>query len=245
MSNSDLISEISNPIRIKILFLLYEKNATLTELTKKIGNISNSEISRHLGRLASQNFVKKESIPGRKYEITSFGEIFIRIYKPLNFIFQYSEYFQKHRLNDISEDLIKKIHYLQNSELVKGTGIVMDKMKFLTDSVQNEIWIMIDNPFPFDWQTEKTHFIVPSSILKYESALKGEEGKFNAYLFDNLTISLCITDIGNGILFFPRSNENVPDYSKGFFIKDKKGIEYLRELWNYFLSISELYRKEF
>lgn len=41
---SDLISELSNPINVKILFMLNQKAATLTYIANKLGDISKSEI---------------------------------------------------------------------------------------------------------------------------------------------------------------------------------------------------------
>lgn len=59
MSYNKILSEISNPIRMNILLLLNEKKSTISELKEKIGEISHSEISRHIGRLAKQNLIIK------------------------------------------------------------------------------------------------------------------------------------------------------------------------------------------
>jgi len=37
---SDLITELSNPIRIKILYMLNKKAATLTDIAENLGDIS-------------------------------------------------------------------------------------------------------------------------------------------------------------------------------------------------------------
>ena len=74
---SDLISELSNPIRIKILLLLNENPATLTNIAEKIGDISKSEVSRHLSRLLEHGFIQKEMPAGRNYEISPFGKVVI------------------------------------------------------------------------------------------------------------------------------------------------------------------------
>jgi len=57
---SDLISELSNPISFKILFMFNEKAATLTYIAEKFGDISKSEVSRHLSRLMKHGFIHKK-----------------------------------------------------------------------------------------------------------------------------------------------------------------------------------------
>ena len=57
---SDLILELSNPISVKILFMLNEKAATLTYIADKLGDISKSEVSRHLSRLMKHGFIHKK-----------------------------------------------------------------------------------------------------------------------------------------------------------------------------------------
>ncbi len=41
---SNLISILTNPIRIKILFLLYETASTLTNIAENLGDVSKSPI---------------------------------------------------------------------------------------------------------------------------------------------------------------------------------------------------------
>ncbi|MFW9880473.1 MAG: ArsR family transcriptional regulator [Candidatus Thorarchaeota archaeon] len=93
---SDLISELSNPIRIKILFLLNENPATLTNIAEKIDDISKSEVSRHLNRFMERGFIQKEMPAGCKYKISSFGKVVNLNFSPINFLFQHFEYFKTH-----------------------------------------------------------------------------------------------------------------------------------------------------
>jgi len=63
---ADLISELSNPIRIKILNLLNENPLILTNITNEIDDVSKSEVSRHLSRLMKHGFIQKEIAAGKK-----------------------------------------------------------------------------------------------------------------------------------------------------------------------------------
>ncbi|TFG22115.1 MAG: ArsR family transcriptional regulator, partial [Promethearchaeota archaeon] len=120
--NSNIWTEISNPIRMELLFILFNKKATISELKAKIGDISHSEVSRHIGRLAKQDLITKEAIPGRNYELTNLGKMIVKLIKPLDFILENSEFFKSHRIDDVPEALLQGLQDLSTSKIVHGTG---------------------------------------------------------------------------------------------------------------------------
>lgn len=238
---SKLISEISNPHRIRLLFILSEHKAGLTELTKKIGEISHSEVSRHLGRLSKQGLIKKESVSGRKYEITSLGKTIISLFGPLDFIFHHFEYFKNHPLDDIPPLLLREIDALKDAEFTIGTGEVMIKMKEFIESSSKEIWIMCDNPFPFMPKAKKINFIIPPTILKYREKIYNKEIQFRVRILDQIPIAIGFSELGPGHLLLPSIIKSRPDYSIGLYITDPKGLGFLRKLWAYFWNQAEDY----
>lgn len=240
---SNLISVFSNSFRVKILLLLDKNEFTLTELTTNIGDTSHPEISRHLGRLTKQSLIIKES--GRKYKLTPFGRSVISIFKPLNFLFKNGNYFKNHMLNSLPDYLLRDIHMLKTSKIISGTGAIMFKMQNLAESANKEIWLMVNNSFPFKWNVEKANLLIPHSMLDRESEARKMGKKFRVGILSTVSVSITLSDLNQGLIFFPRPKETDPDYNEGFFVIDKDGIEYLRKIWDYFWKKSKKIIKEF
>jgi len=237
-----ILSEISNPIRIKILLLLYDEKSTITELKNKIGDISHSEISRHMGRLAKLNFIAKESIPGRKYELTYFGRITVKLYRPLDFIFQNSEYFEDHQIDNIPEELLHGLHNLEAAELITGTGNLMVKVKNFIESAIKELWIMTNDPFPYEITIRHVYLIISPHVLKYGREVNHEITKYEVHTLTEVNVCILLSDMGHGFLFLPNLNSSNPDFNVGFYVSDPDGYNYLKELFYHFWQTSKEFK---
>ncbi|MFX0073361.1 MAG: ArsR family transcriptional regulator [Candidatus Hermodarchaeota archaeon] len=240
---SDLLSELSHPIRIKILSLLVEKKLSFSKIMENLEDNSKSEVSRHLSRLMEHGFIQKELPVGRKYEITPFGLISIKIFKPIDFIFRHSSFFKNHDITFLPNFLIRELDSLKSCQFMKGLGSIMTKIQdFLSISV-DEMWMMTDARFPFKWDAKKMNFLIPSEMLKLKDmALEHHiETKFKVGILRNVSTALVINSLRQGLLFFPKIGEYKPDYSECIIINDEKGIEFLKQIWNYFWENSELF----
>ncbi|MHA1148637.1 MAG: ArsR family transcriptional regulator [Promethearchaeota archaeon] len=241
--SDDLISELSNPIRIKILFLLKKEALTLTTIAEEVGKISKSEISRHLSRLIERGFIQKEVPSGRRYQLTSFGSVIIRLYKPINFLFHHSEFFKSHTINSLPSFLIKDIDNLKKGEFLDDAGKVMFKIKELFSVSFDEAWVMGGTAFPFDdWSAKKVNYIITPNLAKLrdEVSKTHPETQMRASVIDEINIAIALTSIGFGIINFPKNMESKPDYNEAIFISDTKGFNYLKTIWNYFWNKGEL-----
>ena len=241
---SDLISELSNPIRIKILFLLSEKPVTLTNIAETIGDISKSEVSRHLSRLMERGFIQKEMPAGRKYKISSFGKVVIINFSPINFLFQHFEYFKTHGIDDLPISLIRKIDVLKDCEFISGVGEVMFKIQDFQKVPAEERWVMGATAFPFKvLSVKKVNYIFVPEILKHEGKTREEHPntQFRVRILENITIAMAFNSLGYGLLAFPKTSENKPDYTEVIVIKNNEGIEFLKEMWDYFWSKGKVY----
>ncbi|MHA1671309.1 MAG: ArsR family transcriptional regulator [Promethearchaeota archaeon] len=241
---SNLISELSNPIRIKILFMLNEKATTLTDIAEKLGNISKSEVSRHLSRLMKYGFIQKKLPSGRKYEISPFGKVVISIFRPINFIFQYSKYFKTHQIDDLPMHLIREIDAIKDCEFVSGTGEVMFKIKEFQKTPAEERWVMIAEAFPFESvSAKKVNYIFVPEILKREGPTRKKHFKtqYRVRILENITIALALNSLGQGLICFPKTGDDKPDYTEGIIIKDVNGIDFLKKLWEHFWSKGKVY----
>ena len=224
--------------------MLSEKAATLTDIAEKLGDISKSEVSRHLSRLTKHGFIQKELSSGRKYEISSFGKVVISIFRPIDFIFLYSEYFRTHRIDDLPIPLIREIDLIKGCEFVSGTGEVMYKIKEFQKTPAEERWVMNATAFPFESvSAKKVNYIFIPEILKHEVGARKAHPKtqFRVRILDNITIAMAFNSLGQGLICFPKIGDDKPDYAEGIIIKDVKGIDFLKKLWEHFWSKAKDY----
>ena len=242
MEYKDLLLVFANSTRIRILLLLGDNPLSSSQITIKIGNISNSEVSRHLKRLIEVKLIERNGIT-RNYSLTSFGKIILQNFIPLDFLFHNADYFISHNISDLPLELTKEIFFLQNAEIIVGTGHFVHKISdFMRQG--NKFSIMSDSPFPGDLsKKKKVDLIIPQSLLK-------KKKEFNSHLpqtphlrvkyLKKIPICLCFSDLGEGFVIFPSSSDNKPDFGMGFYVTDKPGINYLKRLWNYFWLIASV-----
>ncbi len=239
MEYSKIFSEISNPIRIKLLLILNEKKSTISELKDEIGDISHSEISRHVGRLAKHDLITKESIPGRKYELTHFGRILVKLFGPLEFFLSKSEYFKNHKIDDIPESLLHGIENLKTSELILGTGSLLSKGKDLLELANEKLFVMTNDLFTFEIAAKEVDLIIPPKMLKYGLKVDHEKTKYNVHTLPEVHLCIIISDIGQGFIFFPNLESSSPDFNSGFYSIESEAIDYLKRVFNYFWQNSK------
>jgi hypothetical protein len=52
---------------------------------------------------------------------------------------------------------------------------------------------------------------------------------------------MAFNSLGQGLIGFPKTNDNKPDYSEVIIVKDAKGIDFLKKLWEHFWSKAKVY----
>ncbi|MFX1256148.1 MAG: hypothetical protein ACFFCZ_31365 [Promethearchaeota archaeon] len=104
-------------------------------------------MSRHLSRLIDQGFVTKQPL-SREFELAPLGELAVRLFSPLDFVFRHGEYFRSHRLSELPTSLVWDLDILNESEIISGAGYVMSKLPEIINACENELWVMTDQPFP-------------------------------------------------------------------------------------------------
>lgn len=240
---TSLISEFSNPIRIRLLLILHREKSTLSQITRTLGERSNSEVSRNLSRLAEQGFIQKESVSGRKYELTSFGKTSVSLFAPLQFIFDNGNYFKNHRIDSLPISLQRGIDALSQAEFIQGTGKIMGKMKESVDMPSKELWLKIQNPFPFELKTHTLNLMITPELAVQKDTGKMLREKypiFNARISFDSSITIAISDMMHGMIFFPSILDNSPDFNYCFYVNDSMGMKYLKEIWDYFWEMSKI-----
>ncbi len=233
------ILEFANPIRIDILQKLSIFPSSFTSLTKQLA-ISNSEVSRHINRLIEQKLVEKES-GSKNLKLTSFGELLIGVYSPLDFIFYYADYFKEHDLIDLPISFLRNLDYLMNSELIQGSGNVMLKLQEITEGLKSEVWIMTDQAFPVGKLSMDTRYLVPPEMAKFRPNIENFNRSTLARVLPHISTALLVADGETGMIFFS-DTKGTPDFTKGFYVQkgDEEGIKYLLRIWEYYWERGEI-----
>ncbi|MFW9993050.1 MAG: ArsR family transcriptional regulator [Candidatus Odinarchaeota archaeon] len=236
---SFLISEFSSPKRVDILQILVDGPISFTELSNKL-DISSSEVSRHLARLTDQGFVKKHQT-SRKFELAPLGELASLLFSPLDFVFSQADYFRTHSVTDIPVSLIRDLDVLSTCEMVEGTGFAMLKLPEIINSVRSELRVMTSQPFPWGKPGLDVKYIVPPSMMQFKEQIVRMNRSTEARILPSISISIIITESGEGMLFFP-DLEGKTDYDTGFYISkgNKTGQKFIERIWDYFWSTGDI-----
>lgn len=111
----NILFEISNEERHKILLQLEKENMNVTQLSKQLG-LSLTETSRHLSRILEVGLAYRD--PDGLYHISNFGKVLLKQLTGLEFISKYTDYFNSHSLMDIPREFLTRIGELSNSYYV-------------------------------------------------------------------------------------------------------------------------------
>jgi len=241
----DKISSIfANPNRIRILSLLTEKPYTLTKLTEALGNTSNPVVSRQLARLAEYGLVEKESVTGREYMLSSFGNILVEFLDPLEFLFQHQLFFQEHTVDVLPGFLQRDLVALKNATMITGTGDVIVAIKRLLEGADHSIAGLIESAFGNVNNKIKKIKLILQSDMYSNPDLKNRMGNLSTRLrwedidiriIPTVSLTMAIFDDGkSGLIIFPRKQDYKPDFSIAFEVKDKQGMEFLKKVWDFY-----------
>ncbi|MFX0172253.1 MAG: ArsR family transcriptional regulator [Candidatus Hodarchaeota archaeon] len=138
----NLSNVFSNATRLQIMYCLYEDPQTIKELTAKISSVSASVISRHLSLLDEYNLISKQTVTGRNYELSPFGESILRIMNPLTFFMKKSAFFKSHSLSSLPSVFLRNIDSLDNARFIEGVGSVITEITSFVHKTKRRIYYM-------------------------------------------------------------------------------------------------------
>ena len=234
-----------NPIRVKILNLLYDRPLTLKDLTENL-DLSKPELSRHLAMMRDLSLVERIDSTNN---LTSLGQSIVEILAPLDFIINNYEFFKHHSLNGIPSFLLRELDVLLDSERINGLGYVMRRIGESFNLSGDSQFVMIDQPF--DRSSEPSSkvtngfYIVPTYAKDEnikDSLLLQNHTAFEVRKLGIVPIAIGIHDSKTGVLFFA-DNLGKIDYNTMFYISEELGIAFLNKLWNYYWNSAQFYKK--
>jgi len=137
----DLLFEVSNEDRLRILLRLNESPARASELSRDL-DLTIQEIGRHITRLTEVGLTQKD-IDGFQHA-TPYCRYLLDLFQGMRFTVKNKEYFSSHLLNSIPTDFSSRIGLLSKS---KYTDNLFNFLHFFENSIKEAseyIWIQID-----------------------------------------------------------------------------------------------------
>lgn len=257
----DMLFEVSNDIRHKILLILKNDSATVTNISQKL-EISLTEASRHFNRLSQAGLIQKN--PDGDYSITLIGKTMLAQIEPLSFIVEHSEYFRSHDATRIPKQYLNRIHEISEAQpnytkranimrLVEKIGRIpleAEEYSFcILDESSMELVLYSEPEKEKDENTESiielisqgiiSHALFPSSLDKKKipsDSLKAfydlhKFGNFEFRIIDDIDVFIYMNE-KFVIISFPDKNGTF-DYL-GFESTDQRTLNWCKDLFAYY-----------
>jgi predicted transcriptional regulator len=255
----NVLFEISNEDRHRILLQLDKESMNVTQLSKKL-DLTLTETSRHLSRIVKVGIVSKEA--DGKYQIKPFGRLFLNLLQGVEFISKHRDYFNSHSLARLPQEFKYQIGNLSNSSKSNDVMVVLYKIEKLIEEAEEYVW-EITHEYPgntYQLETEaygrgihlkciQPESWVPSPQL--EAAVRPEDreaiskawinGLLEVKTLKQLDIFLYMSEKEVAIVGFPNIKGQF-DYL-GFSSKDQKAHKWCLDLCNYYWENAKPKRK--
>ncbi|MEM0160353.1 MAG: hypothetical protein QW258_04485 [Thermoplasmata archaeon] len=239
---AELLFELSNEHRLKILSILSCNNQNLKDFSKNM-TIPKPEIYRNLKRLISAGIIYKDN--KNEYALTTSGKIIMMQLQNFLFLENYSNILENHDLNFIPIQFQASIGELKSIKIVVGTiegfNLTVERFgkahkyehimtKEIFTSFIDPIKKMIENGVEIKLllqkNAEKEFFDVLESI-GYK-----RNGKIRTRFVDTVEMAILV-DENSGEFNIPFSDGNI-DYSTTFYAERENEINWVNNLFKYY-----------
>jgi predicted transcriptional regulator len=137
----DLLFELSNEVRLRILFKIEKASMKVTSMAREL-DITNQECSRHIARLVEAGLVEKDS--DGFFNLTQFGRASLRLIPAWIFLSEHNEYFRTHSLEKIPSEFVSRIGEWKDSRLTKNPLITFNSVDSIVKGAEEFVWLIHD-----------------------------------------------------------------------------------------------------
>jgi predicted transcriptional regulator len=248
----DLLFELSNEDRLKILLELEKAPINLSSIAKRL-NFTAQGTSRNISRLVQTSLIYRNS--DGEYALTAYGKTALRLLNSYKFLSQKKNYFLSHDTDNIPPAFQYRFgELLQNNQVTEILDVVANIERELKEAEEYEWYITpgrIVSPGSLDGVIEaldrgvKIRIIEPTRYSPSDQIIKEASkeklsviekhwrlGNAEARYLDSIKIRLYMTEKEVAILAFPRLDGEVD--TAGFHSKDPDFIDWCSDLYNYF-----------
>ena len=241
----DILFELSNEDRFKILQALMTDNYNVTNMSKHL-SLTTQEASRHLNRLAEADLIEKNAVG--EYELTTYGRLILGQATGIMFAASNRDYFTNHKTGDLPHEFSCKITKLRESRLITDVMVSFANIDRIIDEASEYIWRLTDRynmmSLPkLEAATEKGVMLklMQTKDFQYPPEWPGPgivlknariQGKFEVRNSPEANIFIAMNEKEVAILAFPMEN-NLFDY-RGFSSTDPKFHSWCNEIFQYY-----------
>jgi predicted transcriptional regulator len=249
----DLLFEVSNEHRHRILLLLQDNAMRTMELAKET-DLNNPEIRRHISRLQEIDLIQRD-VEGY-YSLTPYGEASLKLFQEIKFISRNSDYFKTHRVTELPPQFLKQIGKLVSASRLSSPIEYVRQTQNLLKEAKEHAWMMVDQ-FPMNLlptiveaidRGVRIRIIEPRDrVLEPDlSALTSEESKaysrtrstplYEQRMLDDVPLQLYLSD-SQSVMSFPNA-DGMYDYI-GFASTEETALDWCNDLFNHHWTGSE------
>jgi predicted transcriptional regulator len=249
----DLLFEVSNEDRLRILLQLKEGAMRVTDISREL-SLSIQESSRHVSRLGDVGLARKD-VEGF-YSLTNFGELMLRHLREIEFTSKHREYFTDHTLARLPPELVKRMGDLAGGTYMHNVMDFLHSIENMIEESEEWVWLLVDQ-YPMsaltligealdrgvEFRCLEPYEVISGPVFSF---LKPEEVRslrrarttplveqrtlksIDVFLF--LSEKMCA-------LAFPNSKGEF-DY-RGFIAKDEKSLKWCVDLFRHYWETAE------
>ena len=238
----DILFEVSNEDRLRILKALREEPRNLTALARSLG-LSTQEASRHAARLSAVGLAAKD--PEGLYALTPYGCLTLDQLRGIEFTSRCRDYFNAHTAEDLPPEYGARLGELSCATPVEDVMVVIHNIEKMIREAEEYIYRLTDRylmmalslleeavdrgvefrlmrtrdfEFPPDWPGE--------GVILKEARLRGQ---FQVRASDSALIFIAMSEKEVGALSFPSAKGRF-DYL-GFTASDEESHRWCLDLY--------------
>lgn len=118
----DLLFELSNVDRLRILHQLDKEAKNVTGLSRELG-LTIQEASRHVSRLADVGLTEKDA--NGLHSLTPYGRLTLRQIQGVKFTSIHGDYFKNHSLTEIPMEFVSRLGELADSSYIDDVTVMV------------------------------------------------------------------------------------------------------------------------
>lgn len=259
----DLLFELSNEDRLRILYQLNKEAMNVTNLSKTL-SLTTQESSRHISRLGKAGLTQKD-VDGF-HHLTPFGELVLKQLEGLKFTSQQKDYFRSHFTMHLPQEFISRIGDLSKSKYVNDVSATFYISEKMHKEAEKYVWSITGGIAPpsilsllkeaLERKVQirnivelSTRIILPQMgewfVSKEVQAMipTFNQARMNGFLqervLEQVNIYLIMSEKAVAGLAFP-SQEGRYEYSlMGFTSTDERAHKWCEDLFQYYWEIAE------
>jgi predicted transcriptional regulator len=141
----NLLFEVSNEDRLRILHLLHHERLNVTQISRTL-DLSSQETSRHLARLNKTGLTLKNG--DGKYHLTFYGTLLLTQLQGIDFTARHQQYFLGHPLDRFPRSFIHRIGELTASTYIDDLMVVFTNIERVIQEAEEYLLVITDQYLP-------------------------------------------------------------------------------------------------